>query len=192
MEPRARPVTDPSATSARRGRESPPVFTELLPRGESWRRACEHCGERSSGARVRRHRATTSSSPAVSPRRSPPSARALPTCTPPAWPALGPSASASTRRPARCASPPTASSSPTGSSCSRRSSLRSLDLPPGRPKARCCSTTCERSWDPRWTGCLRRLLRGRIPRRQAAAVAHGGLRKRPSGQLERLCGVTPR
>jgi hypothetical protein len=42
--------------------------------------------------------------------------------------------------------------------------------------------------DPRRTSRLRRLLRGRIPRRQAAAMAYGGLLQRPSGPLERVLG----
>src|ERR671932_1203899 len=99
--PTAPPVTDASATSARRGRESPtssPSFSRARRPGTE---PASTASERSSGARVRRHRATTSSSPAESPRHSPPSGPALPTRRPRGWPALGPGASASTRRPAK-------------------------------------------------------------------------------------------
>jgi hypothetical protein len=156
--------------------------------------------DRSSGAKVRRRRATTSSSLVGSPRRVMRSVSGTATCRPRALPELGRGVSASTPRPARCASPPTASLSPTGSSCSRRCCSSVSARPPGRPRGRCCSTTCRSgsaprtsvASDPRWMGRLRRLLRGRIPRRQATAVARGGLLERPAGELERLLGHASR
>ncbi len=126
----------------RRGKSH--VFTELLPREESWHEACEQLR-----------------APPRSP-RGPEGATQLPLRRPwdrrgaprgrrrrrlimqahPASPGTAPAASESIARRASCASQTTASSSPTGSSSSRRSSSSPTGLPSGRRRARCCSIIC--------------------------------------------------
>jgi hypothetical protein len=93
---------------------TPYVFTELLPREESWHRSCEHCErqvERREGPKAPRHyqfvaRGIAEALAAVgagdSYMRASRVARARP------------AASASTPRPARCASRPRPAQSPTG------------------------------------------------------------------------------
>ena len=109
----------------------------------------------SSDGRVRRRRVSTSSSPVGSPRRCTRLVRAPPTCAPRGSHATARIAFALTRRQASCANQTTASSSPTGSSSSRRSSLGRTVREPGRRKARSCSTTCPSGSGP-WMPTARR------------------------------------
>lgn len=187
--PTASPVIAASATSARRGEASRTSSPSCCPVRSLGTGLASTASAISSAARARRHRATTTSSPAGSPRHWSPSVPAPPTCMPPASPATAPGAFGSTMRRESCASQTTASSSPTGSSSSRQSSSSPTGLLSGRRRARSCSIISlpgprsgrQRQAHPRWPGRLRRLLRGRLPGRQAQALARGGIHECPSG-----------
>ncbi len=87
------PVTAGSATSAHRGRASRTSSSSCFPVRSRGTAPVSTASARSSGAKVQKRRTTTSSLPAGSPRHSPPSVLALPTCTPHALPELGPGVS---------------------------------------------------------------------------------------------------
>src|SRR5660398_206414 len=132
------------------GGGKPHVFTELLPREESWHSSCEHCErqlERREGPKAPRHyqfvargiaealQAVGAGSTYMRASRVTRDRRG---------------ASGAILRPASCASRVMASCSPTGWRSLHRSCSSPSDRLPGRRKGRCCSTICPFECEP-WT-----------------------------------------